>query len=473
MTGFSAKALVGTTFLFFFASTASAATYHIDASRGNDTNPGTEAQPWKTLSKCGTTLVAGDTCVLHAGSYNASVMDGITPAAQWAKESGTADKPIVYRAAPGETVNMLGAVRRYTGVQLHYMHFIGFNFPDGGFHIQGVDSSTRAVGWRIEKCVINGGATRDDNPFDTSNVAGVSLTDADHITIIDNEIKNVSKEGGNRPGVLNGGCFKFYNTSNIVVENNYCHNSAKEGVGDKQGGSDNIYRRNIFENNGYEHIRISTQPDGVTGIWNNRAQIYENVFICPPSPNADLFAVILKSRASNAQIYNNTIYGCDGIGTHSDYDGTSSDVNAGTTFRDNIIVPLGPSETYVAFQKWDRNIPDTLNRNLYAGSAEFVRNRYCSSPPTDGDHVRYGTTSLSSWQSNTGRDTNSITGTVLFANIVAKDFHLLPGSAGIGAGTGGGNIGAFPRNDATVVGRLIGSVARPAAPTGISLQVVP
>jgi hypothetical protein len=52
-----------------------AATYHVSPS-GLDTNPGTSAAaPWKTITKANTTLVAGDTVLIHAGTYSGQAID--------------------------------------------------------------------------------------------------------------------------------------------------------------------------------------------------------------------------------------------------------------------------------------------------------------------------------------------------------------------------------------------------------------
>ena len=54
-----------------FDLSAFAATYYLDAVNGNDSNPGTSKQPWKTLAKSQSTLVEGDTVKLRNGNYGA------------------------------------------------------------------------------------------------------------------------------------------------------------------------------------------------------------------------------------------------------------------------------------------------------------------------------------------------------------------------------------------------------------------
>lgn len=52
------------------------ATYYV-ATSGLDTNPGTFAQPWKTIGKAASVMVAGDTTYIRGGTYN--VTSSITP----------------------------------------------------------------------------------------------------------------------------------------------------------------------------------------------------------------------------------------------------------------------------------------------------------------------------------------------------------------------------------------------------------
>ena len=44
--------------------------YHVNASIGNDANPGGETSPWRTIQKAANTMSPGDTVIVHAGTYN-------------------------------------------------------------------------------------------------------------------------------------------------------------------------------------------------------------------------------------------------------------------------------------------------------------------------------------------------------------------------------------------------------------------
>jgi len=66
----------------------------------DDSNPGTPQAPWRTVSKAAATAGPGDIVTVRGGIYRES----LRPA-----RSGTADAPILYRAAPGQKVVLSGA----------------------------------------------------------------------------------------------------------------------------------------------------------------------------------------------------------------------------------------------------------------------------------------------------------------------------------------------------------------------------
>ena len=76
-----------------YASSTRASKYFV-APDGNDSNPGTEALPWRTIQKAANTLVAGDTVYIKNGTYYERVL----PA-----RSGTSNNYIIYSAYPGHS----------------------------------------------------------------------------------------------------------------------------------------------------------------------------------------------------------------------------------------------------------------------------------------------------------------------------------------------------------------------------------
>ena len=74
--------------------------YYVSPS-GNDTNTGTLAQPWKTVTYASANTIAGDTIYVKAGLYNENVI---------ISKSGTPDKPVCfigYKTTPGDAPPIL------------------------------------------------------------------------------------------------------------------------------------------------------------------------------------------------------------------------------------------------------------------------------------------------------------------------------------------------------------------------------
>jgi hypothetical protein len=88
------------------ANTASAATYYVDATNGNDSNSGTSEQPWKTLDRAytwypgtGTKVAEGDTVLLRNGNYG--IFRENTDDNPWAAYYVERNNWITYKAADG------------------------------------------------------------------------------------------------------------------------------------------------------------------------------------------------------------------------------------------------------------------------------------------------------------------------------------------------------------------------------------
>lgn len=92
--------------LFFAAGIVQGATYEV-APNGNDNASGRRGSPWRTIAKANVTLEAGDTVMVHAGSYS----EVIQPA-----NSGAEGRPIVYMAYGDGVVELLGESAQKRGV---------------------------------------------------------------------------------------------------------------------------------------------------------------------------------------------------------------------------------------------------------------------------------------------------------------------------------------------------------------------
>lgn len=90
------------TLLLIISYVAHGKEYHV-STKGDDLNTGTENSPFKTISKAAQVAYPGDVITVHAGTYR----EWINP-----PRGGISDeKRIVYRAAPGELVEIKGSER--------------------------------------------------------------------------------------------------------------------------------------------------------------------------------------------------------------------------------------------------------------------------------------------------------------------------------------------------------------------------
>jgi hypothetical protein len=100
---------------------AKAANSYYVSSSGNDSNPGTLAQPWLTIQKCLNTVKAGDTCIIMGGTYTESLT---------IKTSGASGAPITIKRNGSDivTVNSGGSMTLQTSGHQSYYIFDGLRF---------------------------------------------------------------------------------------------------------------------------------------------------------------------------------------------------------------------------------------------------------------------------------------------------------------------------------------------------------
>ncbi len=196
------------------SSPALAGTFHV-APTGSDTAAGTETAPWRTPQRAATAVHAGDTVVIHAGTYA-----GFTVTAR-----GTAAAPIAFVAERDARVDgTLGAGR--DGILV-----------DGGAWI------------RIEGLHVSG-ATR----------AGIAALDCDHVTVRGSRI-----DASGKWGVFTAFCDDI-----LVEDNEISRSAAQHGVYASNSADRPVIRRNKIWGNGMRGVHmngdISMGGDGaITG----------------------------------------------------------------------------------------------------------------------------------------------------------------------------------------------------------------
>jgi hypothetical protein len=258
---------------------------------GNDSNPGTEAQPWKTIQKAANTLVAGDSVLIKAGTYN----ERVSP-----RNSGTAGKYITYTSYPNDTVIIDGS-----GIDLpddwgglvditekSYIKISGLQIKNAGPHInnQGilVDKSSYII---IEN----------NYTYHTAS-SGIGVWVSSHIIIDGNEVERAC-DGGIQE------CITVAITDNFEIKNNHVHHcfpgplGGGEGIDSKDGSHDG----KVYNNHVHDMERLGIYVDA----WDKHTyniEIYNNIVHDIDNHDCYTLASERGGLLENITLYNNIGY---------------------------------------------------------------------------------------------------------------------------------------------------------------------
>ena len=258
-----------------------------NAANASDTNPGTEAAPWKTLAKAGATAKGGDTVYVKAGTY----YETLRP-----QNSGTAGNLISFKAYPGDEckgtysksdcrVIIDGQNTRAPGADLYprgYVRVEGFdirNHTAEAVYLQGYYDTT-SVGVEIVNNYLH------DNAGDAINARNAVNARLENNEIYNNGLTAVAFGGAN-------GC------NNLTIRGNSVHHNGKDGL---QGSG----RTLMVENNVlYDQFHTELHQDAVDCSRLSDAVFRNNSF-------SDFTQLIylhnLDGGFSNIQIYGNVFY---------------------------------------------------------------------------------------------------------------------------------------------------------------------
>jgi hypothetical protein len=361
---------------------------------GNDSGPGTDAAPWRTLQRAADAARAGDTVTARAGTYSAGFD---------LRTDGTAASRITFRADPGAVIAGRNA-RTADGINLEDADFVtveGFLFNNA-----------------------TGGISR----------AGIRAVNAEHVHILNNRA-----DGMGRWGILTGFC------DDLRIENNVMSRSvAEHGIYVSNSGDRPVIRNNVSWGNYANGIHMngdaSLGGDGIiSGALVEGNVIYDNGRGGGSGINCD---GVQNSRFQNNLLYNNhasgiSLYRIDGGG------GSTNNVVVNNTI---LVASDG---------RWGINIRDGSTGNRLFNNIVYNSHSFRGSISVGADSLaglvsdynvlmdRFTTNdgstrlTLAQWRSATGQDAHSVlsTPTALFVNPAGNDYHLKAGSPAIDAGT--------------------------------------
>jgi hypothetical protein len=291
--------------------------YYVSPS-GDNNNPGTLSNPWRTPTKAGSTAQAGDTVIFRGGVYTGQ----LTP-----KNSGNpTDGWITFKAYPGEEPIFIDNNYWSRAINIDGVNFIeingltaiasGVNGP--AIHI----SNAHHV--RILNCTARDSAT-----------TGIATTDGiDYITIEGNRVygnSNTGQYNGSGISIWNAGGPIYDNAPgyHIIIRNNRIYdnrnltNLPTDGNGiildnNDLGGTPNLQSpKTLIANNVIFHnggLCINSLNTSNVDIINNTC--YHNLETQRITENCNgeinLRRSYAYSSAINIQVYNNVVYGKGG-----------------------------------------------------------------------------------------------------------------------------------------------------------------
>ena len=269
---------------------AEAATYYV-STQGSDSNPGTSAQPFRTITRAYSLAAPGVNIIVMPGTYT----DYQTGWGLHLGASGTASSPIVLRSQVpgGAIIDGQNASDRNVGIYIdgNYNVVDGFeikNGPRGGLTIW-------SNGNRILNCVIH----------HNGNVASTSTSGMD-------------------------GIYSDADTTDNIYTGNYIHHNGRTGSTLDHGlyvcGRNELVNNNIVVANSCNGIQVA----GYTTVSN--LKIYNNVFAYNGGNGIILWQTLSGVDIKNNVLYNNTRYAINSYNAH----GSGVTVNNNLSFGNGV-----------------------------------------------------------------------------------------------------------------------------------------
>ncbi|MGZ3797262.1 MAG: choice-of-anchor Q domain-containing protein [Pseudobdellovibrionaceae bacterium] len=325
----------GQSFLFLLAaqfillsggSSAWATTFYVDtnSSTASDSNSGSQTQAWKTISKASATMVAGDTAVIMAGTYNESPST---------TRSGTASNRIKFVASGIVNTNDWTIAHDYITVEGFSLNHAGiiigkYGVQDGSYsEVLNNNVTYGAISMAYKSnpanCLLKGNHLR--IPIGDGTGAWPQMEIWGSYNIVE------SNEIGPSQDI---DAFHFWGHDNII-RNNYVHDievtstAVHSDMFQTYGDNGDASYNNTFENNRFINSQgqmFNTSNDGVAGI--HDLIIRNNVF-AHFTQNGNL-------GMPNMIFMNNTFYD---VGIFNGPN-TSGGTSTGAVFKNNIFIQI-------------------------------------------------------------------------------------------------------------------------------------
>ena len=363
-------------------------TFHV-APTGNDANVGSVGCAWATLQKAAQSVRAGDTVNVASGNYAGFDL--------WT--SGTASQPIVFHAEPGVVVNARNP-RTTDGINLEGASYVTIE----GFTVVGVPRAGI-------RSVLNEHVTIRNNVADRNGVWGIFSGFSEDL-LIENNVTSRSQ--------TQHGIYVSNSGDRPIIRNNVSFGNDDCGIhmnGDASQGGDGIISGALVENNTlYDNGRGGGAAINADGVQSSRFQ--NNLLYNNHASGIALFRQDGGGGSSNNIVVNNTIVNAADSRFALYMHGGST----GNTLHNNIFYNNHPS----------RGSFDVGSDSLSGLNSDYnvLMNRILVDDA-------FPMSTLAQWQTASGQDRHSLVlaPAQLFVNPLAGDYHLLPASLAISAGS--------------------------------------
>ncbi len=434
---------------------------------GDNNNPGTETEPWRTIQYAADTVGPGSTVFVRSGVYEEAVTINVSgsEAGGWVTFQSYVGETAVLDATTLTVPNADSAL--FLIESQNYIIIDGFelrNYTTGsanrvpmGIFVTGDAHHIQLRNNHIHHIENNGGS--DGNAHGIA-VYGTEAPAAIHDLIIQNNDLHDLKLGNSEALVLNGNVTDFTVTQNRVHDNDNigidligfegtAPDSAYDQARDGVVSQNEVYNIDTISNPAYfgERSAAAIYVDGGTRIVIERNRVYQSNFGIELASEHNGRATSHITVRNNL-IYHNQVAGLAMGGYDTQRGSTENCVIVNNTFFHNDSLQDGNGELYIQFD----TAVNLIKNNIFAANDQslFISNAYTQNSGNVVDYNLYfapAGADNSEWQwqdvayqgfdayrSATGNDIHSQFADPLFLSEVTPDLHLQADSPAIDSG---------------------------------------
>ncbi|MDM8551537.1 right-handed parallel beta-helix repeat-containing protein [Desulfobacterales bacterium HSG2] len=343
------------------------ADYYV-ATNGSDTNPGTLAQPWKTVQKAADTAGPGTTVYVREGTYNEQVTINV---------SGTElGGYIILRNYEGETPVLDGEgftegpaflIEDQSRIILQGFEILNYqtvtpNVAPMGIHVRGASHHIEIRDNSLHEIRTNAPVDGERMGADAHGIAvyGTSAESAHHIVIDGNELYDLTL-GSSEALVLNGNVERFMVSNNVIRD---CDNIGIDLIGFEGVSPDpsfdqvrngivvgnTVYNISSFDNPAYgeEYSAAGIYADGARDIIVERNTVYSadiGIEIASEHQGRSTEGIIIRNNI----LYHNRMTGIAMGGYDEDRGGTENCKIINNTLYENDTLKDGNGELFIQY----------------------------------------------------------------------------------------------------------------------------